>query len=740
VISYKNRLLNQPATERKIARNLCACFFSLVILLLSLPASALAAGKARYVPGQLLVKPKPTLSQADFSKRLQFHGAQDAKKLHRTDVHVIIVPENFIEAVLAALRQDSGIEFAERDGIAHAAFVPNDTYVASGTEWHLAKIQAPQAWDFSTGGTNTIIAILDSGINAAHPEFAGRILPGYNFVSGGNDTSDDFGHGTAVAGTAIAAGNNGIGVAGVAYGCSVLPVKVVNSSGFASYSAVSDGIRYAVDHGARIINLSIAGTLPSSTLQSAVDYAWSNNVVVVAAAGNNATSDPQYPAACDHVVGVSATEPDDSLASFSSYGSTVTLAAPGDNIWTTYRDLSTPYASWSGTSFSSPIVAAVAALVASVNPSLLNTEIVSLLEQTADDLGSAGYDPLFGYGRVNAWSAVIAAAAAPGAQLITNSPPSGNGGPPGPVPPVSTNTPVGSGTVTISIQINGRGFTTPNLNGKTLRVGQICNLRAVPAPGQVFAGWNGFAGASPFPHLAFVAQSNLTLVAHFVPSPFLPSKGNFAGLLANTNGVTPEDSGYFGVSVTQSGMFSGRLLVGGSRYTFHNQFNASGDAVVTIRRRLATPLVLALHLDLAGGSDQITGSVTAGAWTSELSGDRNVFNSRLNPPAQAGLRSFLLEQSGDSSSATATGSSRIYQSGATRVRGKLADLRPFNTASSLARNGDYPFYLSMNRGSEVVIGWLNFPAGQNPVSSGTVFWVKSGTNAFAKSLQVTSSP
>src|SRR5947209_17269446 len=150
-------------------------------------------------------------------------------------------------------------------------------------------------------------------------------------------------------------------------------------------------MKYAVHHGALIINMSIAGDSPSATLQSAVNYAWSNNVVVVAAAGNNANTLPQYPAACDHVVAVAATESDDSRAPFSSYGSFIALSAPGDNIWTTQRDLSNPYAAWRGTSFASPLVAGVAALVASANPSLSNTQIVSLLEQTADDIGVAGY-------------------------------------------------------------------------------------------------------------------------------------------------------------------------------------------------------------------------------------------------------------------------------------------------------------------------------------------------------------
>src|SRR5437773_5890907 len=121
--------------------------------------------------------------------------------------------------MLAALKRDPGIEFAERDYVAQAAFMPNDALVVAGSEWHLAKIQAPLAWNVTTGTSNIVVALLDSGINAAHPDLAGKILPGYDFVWNDSDPADDFGHGTAVAGVVAAAGNNGVGVAGVAYGC-----------------------------------------------------------------------------------------------------------------------------------------------------------------------------------------------------------------------------------------------------------------------------------------------------------------------------------------------------------------------------------------------------------------------------------------------------------------------------------------------------------------------------------------
>ncbi|MEY2430056.1 MAG: thermitase [Verrucomicrobiota bacterium] len=807
---YKAR--NDNGTRRKSKRIHDAWLRPLRILeaaLFFLLCTAAAKGAPHSVPGQILVKPSVRLSELDFNARLRANGATYRKTLRPLNVRIVNVPESRTEAVLAALRSDADIEFAERDFVAQAAFVPNDPLVVSGSEWHLATIHAPEAWDITMGGTNTIVAVLDSGINAAHPEFAGRLLPGYDFVSNDNDPSDDFGHGTAVAGTIVADGNNGMGVAGVAYGCSVLPVKVVDASGFASYSTIAQGIKYAVDHGARVINLSVAGDSTSATLQSAINYAWNNNVVVVAAAGNNANTVPQYPAACDHVIAVSATEPDDSLAGFSSYGSYITVSAPGDNIWTTQKDLSNPYGAWRGTSFASPIVAGVAALVASANPSLSNTQIVALLKQTADDVGVAGYDTSFGFGRINAFRAVSAANSAPGAQppppppveVVETNPPSVtvSSGPPNgarltsplvsfagsaadnvgvervEVQINSDATQVANGTtnwnssvdlmpgpnvihirsvdlagnispeivrtctyvvkVPLIVQTSGIGRVSPDLNGAALEVGKSYRVRAIPGSGQVFAGWEGESSESPA--LDFVMSANLILVAKFVPSPFPPVKGSYAGLIANTNGVTLDSSGSFHLIVTRSGTFSGRILVGGERHGFHGRFNLAGDATVSVRRQSAGPLTVSLHVDLAAATDQVAGYITDGNWTSAVAGDRDVFNSRFNPSPQAGVRSFVLQRA-DNSAMAASASSSISSGGAVRVHGKLGDGRPFSAGSTLAKNGDYPFFLSLNRSGEIVIGWLNFPAMQNPAISGAVVWLKTGTNTLATVLQAAS--
>jgi hypothetical protein len=219
-----------------------------------------------------------------------------------------------------------------------------------------------------------------------------------------------------------------------------------------------------------------------------------------------------------------------------------------------------------------------------------------------------------------------------------------------------------------------------------------------------------------------------------------PVAGCYIGLVVDVRGVLPDDSGLFRLAVTPAGRFTGRLWVGGRGYGFHGMLDLAGDATVTVKRGRLNPLTLALHLDLTNGTDQVTGSVTAGGWTSGLWGDRNVFNAKLNPALQAGTHAFVLERAEDTSVAAATGLSAIARSGTARIKGKLNGGHAFSIGSLLARNGDCPFYLSLNRGTEVVVGWLNFPATQTTDASGTVLWVQTGTNAFAATLRAAAAP
>jgi thermitase len=361
---------------------------------------ALYQTQAQTARGRILVKTRVLVDTKAITK-LKIQGVHVHLLRPQQRLHVVEVAEDQAEDTLTALREDPNTEYAERDYIAR---VTVDTNELSGKVWHIAKIQAPQAWDISAG-TNVIVAVLDSGISATHPALINRVLPGYNYLDGNTNYDDTLGHGTAVSGVIMAAVV--VDAAGIACQCLVMPVKVVDDSGDAMYSSICQGLYFAADNGARVINLSITGNYPSRALQDAINYAWSHNLTVVASAGNNANSVPLYPAACSNVLAVSATTATDTLAAFSSYGDFVSLSAPGVSIWTTQRG--GWYASWSGTSVASPIVAGVAALVIAVNPVLSNTQVVSILEQQVDDIGPVGWDTSFGYGRVNAFKAVNAA-------------------------------------------------------------------------------------------------------------------------------------------------------------------------------------------------------------------------------------------------------------------------------------------------------------------------------------------
>lgn len=358
------------------------------------------------VPGRVLAKPSANASETVVQAALRGAGAREVGRVPQIGVRILQVPVKAEARVIAALSNNPNFEFAEPDYIANIILTPNDPFY-SAYQWHLPKVSAPTAWDTTTGSSTVTVAVVDSGVQANHPDLVGRVLPGYDFVNNDSDPSDDNGHGTAVAGVAAAKGNDGIGVAGAAWNVAILPVKVMAANGSGSHSAIANGINYSADRGARIINLSIGGTSSSRTLQSSVNYANNKGCILVAAAGNNASSTTVYPAAYSGVTAVSALTQADTLASFSSFGSFVDVSAPGEGITTSW--VNGGYVTISGTSFSSPLVAGIAALALSVNPSLSNTAMASLLTSNADDLGAPGADIYFGAGRVNAARVVSAA-------------------------------------------------------------------------------------------------------------------------------------------------------------------------------------------------------------------------------------------------------------------------------------------------------------------------------------------
>ena len=381
----------------------CFGFISFVLLA---AGSALGQPKAPdAVPGQLLVQTRFGADPNAVAKALSNNGASEKKQISQIRVHVLKVPEPAIDRVQQALSSTGLFTFVERDHIARTVATPNDPDFTS--QWHLSKIQASSAWNMTTGLSSVTIAFADTGVYPTHEDLVSKLLPGWNFLTGNNNTADGNGHGTATAGSAAAATNNGVGVSALGWSNTVMPLVVADSTGYAYYSNIASAITYAADHGARIINISIAGTSADSTLQSAVSYAWNKGTVVFAAAGNSSSSSPNYPAACTNAVAVSATDANDNLSSYSNFGNWIDLSAPGDNILTTNNGGG--YGYWAGTSFASPIAASVAALVLSVKPSLSASALVTLLEQNSDDLGAPGYDSSFGWGRVNAYRAVTAA-------------------------------------------------------------------------------------------------------------------------------------------------------------------------------------------------------------------------------------------------------------------------------------------------------------------------------------------
>ena len=329
-----------------------------------------------------------------------------------------------------------GVASAELDATVRVEFTPNDQlyatdpYVQMG-QWGIRKAQVDRAWDIARSAPMTI-AVIDTGVDPGHPDLAGALLPGRAFLTGlstgcARVTNDDNSHGTHVTGIIAANANNGVGIAGVAFGSKILPLKALDCEGSGLLSDVAQAIVYATDQGARIVSISLGSGSDSTTLRSALQYATSRNVLVVVAAGNcgsNAPLNPRcgslnevsYPAAYMEALAVAATDFDDTRATFSTSGTYVDVSAPGRRIVSTTPTYGTKvgtlnYAAFSGTSQATPFVAGLAALIWTRDPSLTAQQVRDRIVSTADDLGVAGTDEVFGSGRVNALRAVTPAAA-----------------------------------------------------------------------------------------------------------------------------------------------------------------------------------------------------------------------------------------------------------------------------------------------------------------------------------------
>ncbi len=322
-------------------------------------------------------------------------------------------------AAIAALLGDSRVEHVEPMALYRASFVPNDPLYAN-KQWHLQRVGAEAAWHYSCGRGITVavidtgIACFDKGPFSRGTDLAGtRCEGGWNFVDDSSEAYDDHGHGTHVAGTIAQTTNNGMGTAGLAFCATLMPVKVLSKQGFGTVANVAEGIRYAADEGAQVINLSLGGPIKSGILEDAVKYALAKGVVIVAAAGNSGRS-VGWPAAYPGVVAVSASDSNDRIAWFSSRGPEVAIAAPGvgvtqQTVCNGGRDKCEVFGTFNGTSMASPHVAGAVAMVEALGV----TDVASVrraLESTARRPAVTGEEDddksLFGSGILDAAAAV----------------------------------------------------------------------------------------------------------------------------------------------------------------------------------------------------------------------------------------------------------------------------------------------------------------------------------------------
>ncbi len=363
----------------------------------------------RQFSGQIVVKPKPS---ASLDIKAIAPGSEIVGIFPETGELILRVPKGADDARFAAQLSASGkFQYAEPDWLVFPQGNPNDTLFSS--QWHHQRINDPAAWSVWTGAPAITVAVVDSGVDFHHPDLAAVMVSGYNAVSkltqaAGGDVSDvsNQSHGTAVAGCVGAIGNNGVGVAGVAWNLRIMPVRASNEpTGSAVLSTVLAGCRWAADNGAKVINASYSG-VNATSVQTTGAYVRDRNGILVWASGNNGSylgSSVDWP----DVFIVGATGQDDQRPAWGNYGPALDVVAPGLAIMSTEKNAS--YGLHEGTSFSSPIAAGVIGLAWSVAPSATRAQVLGFVQNSAMDLGAPGADDTYGLGMVNAYGATLAA-------------------------------------------------------------------------------------------------------------------------------------------------------------------------------------------------------------------------------------------------------------------------------------------------------------------------------------------
>ena len=395
---------HEASVIRRVAASLLALTAALLLLATSWSGRAFAQTDIPPpAPSSLIVKLVPGLTLDQQAAVIARNGGVETSTVPALRLHVVEVGADLLQEALAKYQVDAQVARVEVNAVRQSNTLPSDPLY--GQQWALPRI----GWDLAFGTTNpsanVVVAVLDTGIDGAHPDLAGNVIAGTSILDGSNGLSDSSGHGTMVAGTVAARTNTTPpeGIAGVGYaGVRLMPVTVLNADGLGQDSDIINGVVWAVDHGADVILMAFSNPGFSASLQEAIDYAWSSNVVLVAATGNDGLNAPTYPAGDRGVIGVSATDENDRLAAFSNYGASVFLAAPGTSIVTT--DAGGSYVTISGTSSSAAIVAGAAAQMMAVDPSLSNGVVVGRLARTADP---AGTQEETGNGRLNLARALL---------------------------------------------------------------------------------------------------------------------------------------------------------------------------------------------------------------------------------------------------------------------------------------------------------------------------------------------
>jgi serine protease len=390
------------------------------------------SGPVAYAPDRFIVRFHPGAPGQAVAALHNQNGTKVKRHLPH-GMQLIHVPAGkSVEDLVERFRKNPNVEFAHPDYIAYASMVPNDAIYSY--QWHFANIHMEAAWDIETGDPNVIVAVLDTGLHTGGEDTPLNLVPGYDFAYGDSNPRDLDGHGTHVCGTIAQATNNGTGVAGVAFGVSIMPVKVLNDSGSGSTSDIIDGIDFAVANGADVISMSLGyppGSDPGPGLQAAITAAYEAGVVMVAASGNDSTTSViGHPAAYDEVIAVGATDFNNVVSYYSNQGPGLEVVAPGGDatvdasgdgyvdgvLQETFgrkgRDWG--YYFYQGTSMATPHVSAVVGLLLShgagdgLSGSAKVEEIRQILHSTAVDLGAAGWDSVYGYGLIDAVAALEA--------------------------------------------------------------------------------------------------------------------------------------------------------------------------------------------------------------------------------------------------------------------------------------------------------------------------------------------